>query len=232
MFEKVRTRRVYMDIVEQIQQLIKKGKLKPGDMLPPERILAEQLGVSRPPLREALAALEILGLIESRGGKGNIIKNNFDSSWYKKQLKELEKEDSPFEILEARKAVETQIAALAAKKATKEDIKSIQESLDKMRSLMGKVPEVMKADREFHTNIAIAAHNCVLLSIVSYLSQGLKERLWVKLKEKSWGISERAERYLREHKIILDAIKNKDDKVASRAMYNHLSSVEKDLLNE
>jgi len=82
MFEKVQTRKVYMEIVEQIQDLIKRGRLKPGDKLPAERILADKLGVSRPPLREALSALEILGIIESRGGKGNFIKDSFDLTSY------------------------------------------------------------------------------------------------------------------------------------------------------
>jgi len=232
MFEKVQTKKVYMEIVEQIQRLIKEGKLKPGDKLPPERVLADKLGVSRPPLREALSALEILGIIESRGGKGNIVKDSLDPDALRQRFKELEKEESPFELLEARKLVESQIATLAAKKATEEDIAAMQESLDKMREAIPNIPEVMRFDREFHLNIAKASHNSVLLSMMNYLAEGLKEKLWVNIKEKSYSLPGRPQRYLDEHTQILDAIKRRDGKTASKKVYDHLAAVEKDLLGE
>jgi len=230
MFEKVQTKKVYMEIVEQIQKLIKEGKLKPGDKLPPERILAKKLGVSRPPLREALSALEILGIIECRGGRGNIIKNSFDPDVLKQRFKELESEQSPFELLEARKVVEMQIAGLAAKKALKEDIVAIGESLRKMKDSLSNITKILEYDREFHVNVARAAHNSVLFSMMNYLADGLKEKLWVNLKEKCYNLPGRPEKYLREHIEIFNAIKNKDSKGASRKMYTHLAGVEKDLL--
>jgi len=172
MFKKVQTKKVYMKIVEQIRDLIKEGKLKPGDKLPPEHILAEKFGTSRPSVREALSALEILGITESRGGKGNFIKDDLNSPAYEQKFKELEEEESPFELLEARKAVETEIAGLAAEKATKEDISAIQESLDKMKSAITNIPQVMEFDREFHINIAKAAHNSLLFSVMTYWPMG------------------------------------------------------------
>jgi GntR family transcriptional repressor for pyruvate dehydrogenase complex len=243
MFKKVQTRRVYVEIVEQIQQLIKERVLKPGDKLPPERFLAQKLGVSRPPLREALAALEILGAIETRGGMGNVVRNSLDSASYKQKFKELQQEKSPFELLEARKAIETEIARLAAKRATKEDIVAIQDSLTKMKSAISNIPKSMEVDRqfhirfievdkEFHINVAKTAHNDVLFSIMSELAERFKEKLWVKLKEKSWSIPHHTRRYFEEHTGILNAIKNKDEKTAFRKMYDHLAGVEKDLLSE
>ena len=232
MFKKVRTKKVYMHIVEQIQDLLKEGKLKPRDKLPSEHILAEKFGASRPSVREALTALEILGITESRGGKGNFIRNNLNSPLYEQRFKELEGEESPFELLEARKVVETEIAGLAAEKATKEDIAAIQDSLDKMRDAITNISEVMELDREFHINIAKAAHNNILFSIMTSLAEGLKEKLWVKLKEKSWNILGHPQKYLKEHAEIFNAIKNKDSKDASKRMYNHLAGVEKDLLSE
>jgi len=231
-FKKVQTQKVYMKIVEQIRDLIKEGRLKPRDKLPSEHILAEKFGTSRPSVREALSALEILGITESRGGKGNFIRDDLSSPSYEQKFKELEEEESPFELLEARKAVETEIAGLAAEKATKEDIAAVQDSLDKMRSATTNISEVMEFDREFHINIAKAAHNGVLLSIMASLAEGLKEKLWINLKEKSWNIPGCPERYLKEHAEILNAIKNKDNKDASKRMYNHLAGVEKDLLSE
>lgn len=232
MFEKVRTRKVYVEIVEQIQNLIKEGKLKAGDMLPPERILAEKLGVSRPPLREAISALEILGIIESRGGKGNFIKNPVNSTSYARRIRELEKEESPFELLEARKAVETQIAGLAAEKATLEDIKETEEALDRMRNALNDTSRAMECDREFHVTIAKAAHNSILFQIMNYLADRLKEKLWVNIKKKSWTLPDHPQKYLEEHTEILNAIKNRDSKDACKRMYNHLFGIEKDLFNE
>lgn len=232
MFNKVQTKKVYMKIVEQVRDLIKEGRLKPGDKLPPEQILSEEFGTSRPSVREALSALEILGITESRGGKGNFIRDNLGFPLYEQIFKELEEEESPFEILEARKAVETEIVGLSAKKATKEEIDAIKESLNKMKENMTDIPKIMKIDREFHINIARAAHNNLLFSMMIYLADLLNEKLWIKMKEKSWSIPGCPQKYLKEHIEIFNAIKNKDSKDARKRMYDHLAGVEKDLLSE
>jgi GntR family transcriptional repressor for pyruvate dehydrogenase complex len=231
-FNKVKTKKVYMKIVEQVRDLIKEGRLKPGDKLPPEQVLAEEFGASRPSVREALSALEILGITESRGGKGNFIKDNLSFPLYEQKFRELEEEESPFELLEARKVLETEIVGLAAKNATEEEIATIQGSLNKMKDAMTNIPEIMEFDREFHINIAKAAHNSLLFSMMIYLTDLLKEKLWINLKEKSWSIPGRPQKYFEEHNEILSAIKNKDNKKARQKMYDHLNEVERDLLNE
>ena len=232
MFNKVQTKKVYMEIVEQVRVLIKEGRLKPGDKLPPEQVLAEEFGASRPSVREALSALEILGITESRGGKGNFIKDNFNFPLYEQKFRELEEEESPFELLEARKVLETEIVGLAAKKATEEEIATIQGSLNKMKDAMTNIPEIMEFDREFHINIARAAHNSLLFSMMIYLIDLSQEKLWINLKEKSWSIPGHTQKYFEEHNEILKAIKNKDSKRARNRMYDHLAGVERDLLNE
>ena len=232
MFNKVQTKKVYMKIVEQVRDLIKEGRLKPGDKLPPEQVLTEEFGTSRPSVREALSALEILGITESRGGKGNFIKDNFNFPLYEQKFRELEEEESPFELLEARKVLETEIVGLAAKNATEEEIVTIQGSLNKMKGAVTNIPEIMEFDREFHINIARAAHNSLLFSMMIYLTDLLKEKLWINLKEKSWSIPGRLKKYLKEHTEIFNAIKNKDSKGARNRMYDHLAGVERDLLNE
>jgi len=221
-----------MKIIEQVWDLIKEGRLKPGDKLPPEQVLAEKFGTSRPSVREALSALEILGITESRGGKGNFIKNNFNFPLYEQKFRELEEEESPFELLEARKAVEIEIADLAAKKVTKEDIDAISESLNKMKDTLNNIPKMMEFDREFHLNIARAAHNNLLFSMMAYLSNLLKEKLWVNMKEKTWNLPGYPQKYLEDHTEIFNAIKSKDSKNAHKRVYHHLVSVEKDLLRD
>jgi len=216
--------------VEQIRNLIKEGKLKPGDKLPAEQMLAKEFGTSRPSVREALSALEILGITESRGGKGNFIKDTPGSPIFEQEFMELEEEESPFELLEARKALEIEIASLAAKKASQEDINSIDESLRNMEKALGNIPKMMEFDREFHINIAKAAHNNLLFSMMTYLSNLLKEKLWVNMKEKTWNLPGYPQKYLKEHNEIFIAIKNKDSKNARKQVNHHLAGVEKDLL--
>ena len=216
--------------MEQIRNLIKEGKLKPGDKLPAEQMLAKEFGTSRPSVREALSALEILGITESRGGKGNFIKDTPGSPIFEQEFMELEEEESPFELLEARKALEIEIASLAAKKASQEDINSIDESLRNMEKALGNIPKMMEFDREFHINIAKAAHNNLLFSMMTYLSNLLKEKLWVNMKEKTWNLPGYPQKYLKEHNEIFIAIKNKDSKNARKQVNHHLAGVEKDLL--
>jgi len=219
--------------VEQIRKLIMEGKLKPGDKLPSEQELAEQFGISRPSVREAMSALEILGIAERRVGKGNFIKDNSPpSSFYEEEILELEQEESPFELLEARKVLETEIAGLASQKASPEEIAAIELSFKNMREALGNIPKMMEIDREFHINIAKAAHNNLLFSMMLNISDLLKERLWVNMKEKIWNLPGYPQKYLQEHSTILEAIKRKDEKSARKAMYFHLAILEEDLLKE
>ena len=235
MFKLIKTKKVYMQVLEQIWDLIKNGKLKPGDKLPPERVLAERLGVSRPSVREGMVALEILGLVDSRGGKGNIVKNVDNSSILKENFQHLEEEESPFELLEARKIVEVDVAGYAAQKAQTEDIASIKHSLDSMREIVDKLSvskeyeKGMEFDREFHISIARSTHNAVLLRIVTTLLENLKEDLWVRLKEKSWAIPGTPQKYLKEHEEILEGIEKKSSVIARRKMYQHLAGIQRNL---
>ena len=228
MFKKVETKKVYIKIVEQIRDLMQSGKLRPGDKLPPEQILAGEFGTSRPSVREALSALEILGITESRGGKGNFIRSHVSPFTHEKEFKELEAQESPFEVLEARKLIEAQVAGLAAQRATRQNTADIEKWLDEMKRTIRKIPEVIEHDREFHLSIARAVSNGILFSIVAYLTQGLKEELWMHLTAKSWSLPHRPEKRFEEHARILDAIKNKDSNTAYQRMYQHLISVEND----
>lgn len=197
--------------------------------------MAEQFGTSRPSVREALSALEILGIAERRVGKGNFIKikdiitplNDYD-----KEIIELEQEESPFELLEARKVLEVEIAGLASQKALPEDISVIEVVLNKMRESLENIPRMMEMDRRFHISIARAAHNNFLLSMMLNMSKLLEERLWVNMKEKTWNLPGNPQKYLKEHSVILEKIKNKDSKASRKAMYVHLAGVERDLFKE
>lgn len=101
-----------------------------------------------------------------------------------------------------------------------------------MKVALGDIPKMMEIDREFHISIARAAHNNFLFSMMLNMSDLLKERLWVNMKEKTWSLPGYPQKYLKEHAEILNAIKNKDSKSARKAMFLHLAGVEEDMLKE
>jgi DNA-binding FadR family transcriptional regulator len=231
-FNKIKTQKMYMKIVEQIRDLIKEGKLKPGDKLPPEQILAKQFGTSRPSVREALSALEILGIIDSRGVRGNFIKNNNSASTlYEQAIAELQSEESPFELLEARKTIETEIASLAARKANSDDIEELAALLQKMKDIDDDVSKMMVVDREYHLNIASATHNNFLYSVMYTMNQLLEEKLWITMKERICKLPGYSKKYINEHALIFEAIKDRNSEKAKEKMLLHLSGIEKDMLD-
>jgi len=237
LFTKVYTQKIYVQIIHQIEDLIERGVLKQGDKLPSEPELAKQLGTSRPPLREALSALEMLGIIERRGRKGNFIRASTDSISYKRQLRELSKDVSPYEALEARKIVETEIARIAAKVATKKDIEIIRKVFQKMKEKVEKFDssltfqEVVEHDIQFHLSIAEATHNGVLVETVRYMVAGLKGKLWIKMKMQASNFRRRVQEILLEHEKILNALIEKDGEMARRKMYEHLEAAEEEMFD-
>ncbi len=234
-FIKVKIEKIYVQIVRQIEDLIERGILKPGDKLPSEPVLAEQLGTSRPPLREALSALEIMGIIERRGRTGNFVKANTDTLRYKRQLSELSKNVSPYETLEARKIVETEIVRTAAETATKKDIETVQKAFQEMKEKLEKLgssltlEDIISSDIKFHLSIAEATHNSVLIETVRYMVAGLREKLWSEMRLHTTDFRKRSQKLLLEHKGILDALVKKDGPVARKKMYEHLDIAEQEM---
>lgn len=106
-----------------------------------------------------------------------------------------------------------------------------------MRGAIENIPETMEFDREFHISIARAAHNNFLFSIMLNMNDLLKEKLWINIKEKTWSIPGYPQKYLKEHSVIFEAIKNKDSKALRKTMYVRLAPlrggvVEEDMLKE
>lgn len=221
-FREITPVRLYESVIEQIMNLIKNNKLKPGDKLPPERELAEKLSISRGSLREAFRVLESRGLIKSKPGGGRYIreirKNGHNST--ENIISSLEK-SSILELLEAREMFEVKIAKIAAQKATPEDIELIEEALNKINEeeelKHGKETE---SDTEFHLAIASASHNFVFVNIIKLHLDLLKET-----RGKTWKITGRREKQYQEHQAILQAIKEHNAKKAGETMLKHLKNV-------
>ena len=221
-FREITPVRLYESVIEQIMNLIKNNKLKPGDKLPPERKLAEKLSISRGSLREAFRVLESRGLIKSKPGGGRYIreirKNGHNST--ENIILSLEK-SSILELLEAREIFEVKIAKIAAQKATPEDIELIEEALNKINEEEElKYGKETESDTEFHLAIASASHNFVFVNIIKLHLDLLKET-----REKTWKIPGRREEQQEEHQTIFQAIKEHDSKKAGEAILKHLRNV-------
>ncbi len=226
-FREITPVRLYESVIEQIMDLIKKDKLKPGDKLPPERELAEKLSISRGSLREAFRVLESRGLIKSKPGGGRYIREiiNNDHNNTENIVLSLEK-SSILELLEAREMFEVKIAEITAQRATLEDIESIEKALNKMNE-----KEVLKNDKktesdtEFHLAIAGASHNFVFVNIIKLHLDLLRDT-----REKTQQIPGRREERWREHRAVLQAIKEHNVKKAGEAMLRHLRNVREALV--
>ena len=221
-FREITPVRLYESVIEQIMNLIKNNKLKPGDKLPPERELAEKLSISRGSLREAFRVLESRGLIKSKPGGGRYIreirKNGHNST--ENIILSLEK-SSILELLEAREMFEVKIAEITVQRATPEDIELIEKALNKMNEKEGlKDDKKTESDTEFHLAIARASHNFVFVNIIKLHLDLLKDT-----REKTQQIPGRREKRWREHQAILQAIKEHDSKKAGEAMLKHLRNV-------
>jgi GntR family transcriptional repressor for pyruvate dehydrogenase complex len=221
-FKEIAPIRLYESVIEQIMNLIKSNELKPGDKLPPERELAEKLSISRNSLREAFRVLESRGLIKSKPGGGRFIRETRENGHNNTEniVLSLEK-SSILELLEAREIFEVKIAKLTAQRATVEDIKLIEEALNKMNEEDGlKDDKKTESDTEFHLAIARASHNFVFVNIIRLHLDLLKET-----REKTWQIPGRREKQYQEHQAIFQAIKEHNSKKAEEAILKHLRNV-------
>ena len=226
-FTPVKTKRVYMQIVDQIIVLVRKGNFGREAQLPPERDLAEQLGVSRASLREALSALQLLGLVETRSGQGTFVCAEAPAALLRLDASLLYQElESPFAILQARKAVEPTIAAIAAHQRSEEAI----QRLLKIQELAESDPHGQylssEGDRRFHLALAEATENPVLISMMAIVYDLMGQKLWLLLRDATAAEPERLRQYAQQHRDICDAIGAGDAERAAQGMTRHLNSVE------
>jgi GntR family transcriptional repressor for pyruvate dehydrogenase complex len=239
-FEKLNPQKNYMQIARQIRNSIRDGLLKVGAQLPPERDLVQQFGASRASVREALSALEMLGLIECRGGQGNFIKaDGSDGTIDGELLRTLLQDHDPYEIFEARLEMEPRLAYLAAERATDEERDRLAAHVARMRELgelivaavdrHALVEEYMEEDRKFHLEIGRAAHNSVLFTVFSGVNLMMKETHWKAMKSKGLHDPAHVASYAVEHHAILAAILATDARAAERQLRRHLSMLKSTL---
>ena len=210
--------RLYRVVSGKIEELIRAENIRPGERLPSERDLATKLGVSRTSLREALIALELGGTVEVRGGSGVYVSEQATP------VAEVPTAGpGPFEVLAARRLIEVEMAALAAKHASDSAIDAILVAVLEMEQHHEERSGNESADRNFHLAIARATGNSAMVGVIEYLwSQ--RGSLWHKLKE-HFQTEELRQQTLLDHRAIFAAIADHDVAGARTAMRAHLDRV-------
>jgi GntR family transcriptional repressor for pyruvate dehydrogenase complex len=219
MLKPIKRIRLYEEIQKQILELIKDKTLKPGDRLPPERKLAEELNVSRSAIREALRSLESIGYIESNGGGGTFIRSiSLEDVMQPFSAVLSQDEKLLLDLIEVRLLLESEIVSLCANRATENDLLEIESALNEMQSeiIEGKIG--VDGDNHFHSALAKAAGNDAMSYILEMCADLLS-----RTRQATLEIPGQPEKSLEDHRLIFEAIKGKDSRAASRAMKDHLN---------
>jgi GntR family transcriptional repressor for pyruvate dehydrogenase complex len=215
-----RQEKLSVQVADQLQSSILANELKPGDRLPPERVLCDRFDVSRTVIREAISVLEAKGLLTSKGGSGTYVRaiqsgDVADSiGMYisaQSHLASLE------DLIEVRRVIEIQIASLAAERATPEDVEELEQIMAAAREAVDDPDAFAVRDLEFHVALARLSKNALFEILLEPLSDALyKVR---QLASRLPGVTQEA---LALHQNILDRIKACDPEGAAREMAKHL----------
>jgi GntR family transcriptional regulator, transcriptional repressor for pyruvate dehydrogenase complex len=209
--------RLYEQVAEQITAWISENGLQPGDRLPPERELAQRLGVSRATLSQALVALEVIGVVAVRHGDGTVV----TQSRTRRIVEAIRAHaDRLPEVIDTRDALETKLAALAAVRRTDEDLARIDEALDSMAADIEAGGRGVEGDERFHGAVTAAAHSLLLARLMDEISDLIKETRIESLSQPDRPLAS-----LAGHRAIADAIRAQQPEAALEAMHAHVDLV-------
>lgn len=196
------------------------GGLRAGDRLPPERELAGRLGVSRASVKQAIVVLEVQGLVEVRHGGGTyLVRDSLDAEPVEQLV---ERKRRLPDVLEAREALETKLAELAAERRTPEDLAAMRAALDHMAAEIEAGEPGVEGDRLFHAAVTAAAHSALLAEFMRSIAEQITESRNESLRQPG-----RPHRSLTQHRAILVAIEERRGKAAATAMRRHVRTVAK-----
>jgi GntR family transcriptional repressor for pyruvate dehydrogenase complex len=207
-------------VATRMLDLFTSGAIAPGTRLPPERQLAARLEVGRSAVREALAALEILGVVDVRPGSGTYLRGSA-SELLPQTLRwgVLLGERSTLELLELRSGLEIYVARLAAERLTEKQLAGLGRYVAQMRESMGDLKAFVKADLAFHHDLATSVDNTVLLDLLQVVRSLL--RVWVDRAVHDEGHARDA---LEEHDAVYRALVARDGDAAASAMAAHMAT--------
>ncbi|MDT8862102.1 FadR family transcriptional regulator [Alkalihalobacillus sp. MEB130] len=224
-FNPVANKKLYIQIYYQILSEIKLGSFEIGDKLPSERELCEQFGVSRAPIRQALSALELNGVIYSRQGEGVYVKNketvaqNSQSAFFLESV-------SPEDIVEARMNIEPLIIQFAALRATEEDIVGLRATLTKMEEETKAGIYVPETDETLHSQIAKASQNDLFIQFMSAISNSMKQQeMWHFIRDRTVTRPDYREINFKEHQSLIKAIEDHNENAAVELMTTHMQNL-------
>lgn len=227
-FQRIDSEKLSHSVVRQIEELVLRGILRPGERLPSERELSERLGVSRPSLREAVAELQDRGLLTTRAGAGIYVAEVLGSAFSPALIRLFaEHEEAVFDYLSFRRDLEGLAAARASEAATETDLKIISTLFEKMEIAHTKRNPAHEAelDAQFHMAIIEASHNVIMLHMMRSMFDLLQEGVFY---NRSVMFRQRNTRdiLLEHHRAINAAIQDHDPKAARQAVDVHLTFVE------
>jgi GntR family transcriptional repressor for pyruvate dehydrogenase complex len=220
----IKPKRIADQVYEQLKDLIFRGQLKPGQRLPPERELASHFGVSRPSVKVAINKLASMGLLVQRQGQGTFVRST-RSRYLHNPLREVMDEEglSITDLLEVRLGLEVQGVALAAQRATREDIQALEQCVQDMLAHVEEGQVGSDEDVTFHMTIAYATKNSAQI----YLMKNFYDMLFYGISESRFYLDEAGNLPTmgKQHAEILEAIRNRDPEKAQEAMKNHIHFV-------
>lgn len=226
--EPLRSMPVKERVIRRLVELIESGTLAPGEKLPGERDLSEQLQVSRGTVREAVQFVQALGLLEIRHGAGTFVRSSTAPQDLQAEWREwtVRHADRVHDLLEVRTALEPFAAELAAARIDDEQLSAMAEALGEMEAAVERsdTTALVQADVAFHHALCVAAGNAALLDLADAMGQQLlRERGAV------FGLPNRPARSLVEHREIYEAVRSGDGGRARESVIAHLTSVERDI---
>lgn len=230
-FKPVQPEKLSGAVVRQVEELILRGVLRPGERLPPERELADRLGVSRPSLRDAIGTLQDSGLLSARPGAGVFVADVLGSAFAPALTQLFARHDEAvFDYLSFRRDMEGLAAERSARFASDTDLKVVQAVFDKMEAAHSKrnSEDEARLDAQFHMAIIEASHNVVMLHMMRSMYQLLREGVFY---NRQVMFKRRITRQvlLDQHRDINAALQARDPEAARSAVHAHLDYVESSL---
>lgn len=224
MLQKIEKSTISEQIIRQIKEIILRGEIKPGEKLPPEREMAEIFSVSRSSVREAIRALQYMGILDIRSNDGIYLNNNINILADHLKFSYLLKKFSFMELVEVRKILEVGVVRLVAERATEEAKLSLHSIFEESLSCQDENEKYVIADYAFHEALAEATQNSLLVDML----QGMKLLLLESNIElvKNPGQIQKATTI---HKAILNAIDMGAPDLAEREMLIHFKNVSETL---
>lgn len=218
--------KLYESAFAAIRQYVVRERLKPGDPLPSERQIQQQLGISRGPVREALRVLQSIGMIEARQGKGLFVKEMDPRPMVDAFVSHLSLLDAPSfdHLLGMREVLELGAAELAAKQRTDDDLVAMKTMLDAMRGRIERQELVLEEDMGFHALLVRATHNPLLDYLYGCLTPFL-----VAVRERGVLSEAAIAGCLTDHTAIFEAVRDRDPGLAIRLMQEHMEYVRQEV---